>query len=176
MVISLAAVGTYVLLVGVASFLERPVGRSFDALQLNALIRIGSANLGVAALLATHGSGCLPHHRSWPVSTSGYWPEPAPSASLAGHGGERADQFGTRGGVRSGHGLWNMLDESWRDDLVCCSQIPAIEDLVEEAVHEFDVVLDGMLAILHGIAYSHADCSWGAWRTLCSRSGARHSE
>jgi drug/metabolite transporter (DMT)-like permease len=55
MVISLAAVGMYVLLVGVASFLERPVGRGSDAIQLNALIRVGSAVLGVAALLATHG-------------------------------------------------------------------------------------------------------------------------
>jgi drug/metabolite transporter (DMT)-like permease len=55
MVISLAAVGMYVLLVGVASFLERPVGSGFDALQLNALIRMGSAALGIAALLATHG-------------------------------------------------------------------------------------------------------------------------
>jgi hypothetical protein len=54
-VISLAAIGMYVLLVGVASFLERPVGRGFDALQLNALIRTGSAALGVAALLAAHG-------------------------------------------------------------------------------------------------------------------------
>jgi drug/metabolite transporter (DMT)-like permease len=54
-VISLAAVGMYVLLVGVASFLEHPVGRGFDALQLNALIRTGSAALGIAALLATHG-------------------------------------------------------------------------------------------------------------------------
>jgi uncharacterized membrane protein len=55
MMIALAAVGAYVLLVGVASFLERPVGKAFDALQLNALIRIGSAALGLAALLAAHG-------------------------------------------------------------------------------------------------------------------------
>jgi drug/metabolite transporter (DMT)-like permease len=55
MVISLAVVGMYVLLVGVASFLERPVGSGLDALQLNALIRMGSAALGIAALLATHG-------------------------------------------------------------------------------------------------------------------------
>ncbi len=43
------------LLVGVASFIESPAGRGFDALQLNALIRIGSAVLAIAALLAVHG-------------------------------------------------------------------------------------------------------------------------
>jgi len=46
-VIALAAIGAYVLLVGVASFIEVPVGRGLDALQLNALIRIGSAALVV---------------------------------------------------------------------------------------------------------------------------------
>ncbi|MGI8825692.1 MAG: EamA family transporter [Chloroflexota bacterium] len=55
MIISLAAIGAYVLLVGVASFIEVPVGRGFDALQLNALIRVGSSVLAVAALLAVHG-------------------------------------------------------------------------------------------------------------------------
>jgi drug/metabolite transporter (DMT)-like permease len=55
MVIALAAIGAYVLLVGVASFIESPLGRGFDALQLNALIRIGSATLAIAALLAVHG-------------------------------------------------------------------------------------------------------------------------
>ncbi|MGI8825677.1 MAG: hypothetical protein ACR2JC_08535 [Chloroflexota bacterium] len=42
MVISLAAIGMYVLLVGVASFLESPGGRGFDALQLNVLTRTGN--------------------------------------------------------------------------------------------------------------------------------------
>lgn len=55
MVIALAAIGAYVLLVGVASFIESPVGRGFDALQLNALIRIGSATLAIAAFLVVHG-------------------------------------------------------------------------------------------------------------------------
>jgi len=62
-VIALAAIGAYVLLVGVASFIEVPVGRGLDALQLNALIRIGSAALAVAALLAVHGFS-LPAARS----------------------------------------------------------------------------------------------------------------
>ena len=60
MMIALAAIGAYVLLVGVASFLERPVGKGFDALQLNALIRIGSAALGIVALLAAHGVSLPP--------------------------------------------------------------------------------------------------------------------
>jgi drug/metabolite transporter (DMT)-like permease len=54
-VIALAAVGAYVLLVGVASFIESPVGRGFDALQLNVLIRIGSAILAIAAFVAVRG-------------------------------------------------------------------------------------------------------------------------
>ncbi|MGI8968824.1 MAG: hypothetical protein ACR2GA_06945 [Chloroflexota bacterium] len=56
MVIALSAIGAYVLLVGVASFIESPVGRRFDALQLNALIRLGSAALAIAAFLVVHGS------------------------------------------------------------------------------------------------------------------------
>jgi drug/metabolite transporter (DMT)-like permease len=54
-VIALAAIGAYVLLVGVASFIESPVGRGFDALQLNVLIRIGSAILAIAAFVAVRG-------------------------------------------------------------------------------------------------------------------------
>ncbi len=60
MVIALAAIGSYILLVGVASFIESPVGREFDALQLNALIRIGSAILAVAAFLVVHGVSLPP--------------------------------------------------------------------------------------------------------------------
>jgi drug/metabolite transporter (DMT)-like permease len=55
-VVALAAIGAYILLVGVGSFIESPVGGKFDALQLNALIRIGSAILAVAAFVAVHGT------------------------------------------------------------------------------------------------------------------------
>jgi drug/metabolite transporter (DMT)-like permease len=54
-VVALSAIGAYILLVGVASFIESPAGRGFDALQLNALIRIGSAILAIAAFVAVHG-------------------------------------------------------------------------------------------------------------------------
>ncbi len=55
MAFSLACIGAYVLLIGVASFAERPVGRGFGAFQLNALIRIGGLVVGIVALLAVHG-------------------------------------------------------------------------------------------------------------------------
>ncbi len=55
MMLSLAAIGAYVLLVGVASFIEVPVGCELDALQLNALIRTGSAALAITAFLVVHG-------------------------------------------------------------------------------------------------------------------------
>lgn len=55
MTIGLSAVGAYVLLVGVASFIESPIGRGFGAVQLNSLTRTGSAVIAVAALVAVHG-------------------------------------------------------------------------------------------------------------------------
>ncbi len=55
MIAALGAIGAYVLLVGVASFIESPIGRGFTALQLNALIRIGGGVLAIAAFLAIHG-------------------------------------------------------------------------------------------------------------------------
>jgi drug/metabolite transporter (DMT)-like permease len=53
--LSLGYVGVYVVLVGVASFIESPVGRGFGAFQLNALIRTGSLAAAAVALVATHG-------------------------------------------------------------------------------------------------------------------------
>jgi|SRR5579884_523248 len=52
---SFACIGAYVLLVGVASFVESPIGKGFGAFQLNVLIRIGGLVVGVVALLAVHG-------------------------------------------------------------------------------------------------------------------------
>ncbi|MBA3844293.1 MAG: DMT family transporter [Actinobacteria bacterium] len=61
--VSLGYVAVYVVLVGVASFIESPVGRGFGALQLNALIRAGSLIAAVVALVAAHGL-TLPATRS----------------------------------------------------------------------------------------------------------------
>jgi drug/metabolite transporter (DMT)-like permease len=55
MIFSFACIGAYVLLLGVASFVERPVGRGFGAFQLNALIRGGGVVIGLTAVLAIHG-------------------------------------------------------------------------------------------------------------------------
>jgi drug/metabolite transporter (DMT)-like permease len=52
---SLGYVAVYVVLVGVASFIESPVGRGLGAFQLNALIRAGSLAAAVVALVAAHG-------------------------------------------------------------------------------------------------------------------------
>jgi len=54
---SLACIGAYVLLLGVASFVERPAGKGFNAFQLNVLIRGGGLVVGVAALVVIHGIG-----------------------------------------------------------------------------------------------------------------------
>jgi hypothetical protein len=67
MIISLGYMGAYVVLVGVASFIESPVGRGFGAFQLNVLIRTGSPVAALGALVFTHGGGGLPslsHGRS----------------------------------------------------------------------------------------------------------------
>ena len=53
--LSLGYVAVYVVLIGVASFIESPVGRGFGALQLNALIRAGSLVAAAVALFAAHG-------------------------------------------------------------------------------------------------------------------------
>jgi transporter family protein len=53
--LSLGYVAVYVVLVGVASFVESPVGRGVGAFQLNALIRTGSLAAAVVALIAAHG-------------------------------------------------------------------------------------------------------------------------
>lgn len=54
MVLSLAYVAVYILLVGVASFIEKPVGREFAAVQLNVLIRAGSLVAAAVALIVVH--------------------------------------------------------------------------------------------------------------------------
>lgn len=53
--LSLGYVAVYVVLVGVASFVESPVGRGVGAFQLNAQIRTGSLAAAVVALIAAHG-------------------------------------------------------------------------------------------------------------------------
>jgi drug/metabolite transporter (DMT)-like permease len=53
--LSLGYVLVYVVVVGVASFVESPVGRGFGAFQLNALIRTGSLAAAAIALVAAHG-------------------------------------------------------------------------------------------------------------------------
>src|SRR6266849_6401783 len=51
----LGYVAIYVLLVGVASFIEKPAGRGFGSFQLNALIRAGSLAAAAVALVFAHG-------------------------------------------------------------------------------------------------------------------------
>jgi drug/metabolite transporter (DMT)-like permease len=55
MAFSLACIAVYVLLVGVASFIEVPVGHGLSAFQLNALIRLGSLAAAAGAFFAFHG-------------------------------------------------------------------------------------------------------------------------
>lgn len=55
MALSLVYVAVYVVLVGVASVIEKPVGRGFGAFQLNALIRAGGLAAAAAALVLAHG-------------------------------------------------------------------------------------------------------------------------
>lgn len=55
MTLSLACIAVYALLVGVASFIEVPVGHGLSAFQLNALIRVGSLAAAAGALFAVHG-------------------------------------------------------------------------------------------------------------------------
>jgi hypothetical protein len=57
MAVSLGYIGAYVVLVGVASFIESPVGRGLGPFQLNALIRTGSLVAALVALVLTHGFG-----------------------------------------------------------------------------------------------------------------------
>jgi bacterial/archaeal transporter family protein len=53
--LSLGYVAVYVVLAGVASFIEKPAGRGFGAFQLNALIRAGSLAAAAVALVFAHG-------------------------------------------------------------------------------------------------------------------------
>lgn len=56
MAFALASVAVYAVLIGVASFLEVPVGHGFGAYQLNALIRLGSLGAALIALFAFRGT------------------------------------------------------------------------------------------------------------------------
>ena len=51
--LSLGYVAVYVVLIGIASFIESPVGRGLGVFQLNALIRAGSLAAAAVVLLAT---------------------------------------------------------------------------------------------------------------------------
>jgi drug/metabolite transporter (DMT)-like permease len=53
--LSLGYVAIYVVLVGIASSIEKPAGRGFGAFQLNALIRAGSLAAAAVALVFVHG-------------------------------------------------------------------------------------------------------------------------
>src|SRR6516164_5456747 len=53
--LSLGYVAVYVVLAGVASFVELPAGRGFGPFQLNALIRAGSLAAATVALVFAHG-------------------------------------------------------------------------------------------------------------------------
>lgn len=55
MTLSLGYVAVYVTLVGVASVIEKPVGRGFGAVQFNALVRAGGLAAAVVALFFTPG-------------------------------------------------------------------------------------------------------------------------
>lgn len=55
MTLSLGYIAVYALVIGVASFIEVPVGRAFGAFQLNAVIRAGSLAAAVVAVFAVHG-------------------------------------------------------------------------------------------------------------------------
>jgi drug/metabolite transporter (DMT)-like permease len=57
---ALGYIGLYVLLIGVASFLESPVGSGFSPFQLNALIRVGSLAAALAAVFAVDGLAVPP--------------------------------------------------------------------------------------------------------------------
>jgi uncharacterized membrane protein len=58
-------VAVYIVLVGVASFIEVPAGRGFGAFQLNALIRAGSLAAAAAALLVVNGIALPPGPWVW---------------------------------------------------------------------------------------------------------------
>jgi len=50
--VALALIGVYVLLIGVSTFLQKPVLKELDPVQLNALVGVGILLVGGAALLA----------------------------------------------------------------------------------------------------------------------------
>jgi drug/metabolite transporter (DMT)-like permease len=55
MLVALGFIGTYVVLVGVASFLEYPLSRQLDAFRLGAALRLGALIMAVVALVAGRG-------------------------------------------------------------------------------------------------------------------------
>lgn len=66
--LSLVLIGAYVVVVGVATFLEKPALQHLDALQLNALSTVGTASVGIAAVLAFDHS--LPR-QAWTLPGTG---------------------------------------------------------------------------------------------------------
>ncbi|HEY8703255.1 MAG TPA: hypothetical protein VIL98_00775 [Gaiellaceae bacterium] len=52
--LSLGYVAVYVVLIGIVSFIESPVGRGLGAFQLNALIRAGSLAAAAVVVLLAH--------------------------------------------------------------------------------------------------------------------------
>jgi drug/metabolite transporter (DMT)-like permease len=69
MLLALGLIGVYVVLVGVASFLEEPIARRIDAFRLDAALRLGALAMAVAALFVAR----MP-------------PFPSPAAAAAGFG------------------------------------------------------------------------------------------
>jgi uncharacterized membrane protein len=59
MLLALGFIGAYVLLVGIASFLEGPLSRQIDPLRLDAALRIGALVLALAALFVS-GEAVVP--------------------------------------------------------------------------------------------------------------------
>jgi drug/metabolite transporter (DMT)-like permease len=55
MLVALGFIGVNVVLVGIASFLERPLSQKLDAFRLGAALRLGALVIAVAALLAGRG-------------------------------------------------------------------------------------------------------------------------
>lgn len=52
---ALGSVALYVVLIGLASFAEKPVSRHLNAFQFTAALRAGGMLLAVSALVAVHG-------------------------------------------------------------------------------------------------------------------------
>lgn len=53
MLLALGFIGAYVVLVGIASFLEEPISRQIDAFRLDAALRVGALIMALAALVVS---------------------------------------------------------------------------------------------------------------------------